>query len=158
MWLTERFAAVGDRLTSEQGAAVVITCGPGEEAIAWEIEGLMKGVGYVLASPLLTLAELKALIKRCDLLLCNDAGPRHIAKAFGVPVVTVFGPTHQAWTDTDYAMERKIQIAVDCGPCQKKVCPLGHHDCMTGVSAEMVYDGCVELLAARDRAPAAASH
>ena len=39
-----------------------------------------------------------------------------------------------------------MRIAVDCGPCQKKVCPLGHHKCMTGVTSEMVYDASVELL------------
>ena len=106
----------------------------------------MERPACVLDDPLLNLGELKALIKRSDLLVCNDAGPRHIAKAFGRPVVTVFGPTHQAWTDTDYPLERKIQIDVDCGPCQKKVCPFDHHKCMTGVSVDMVYGRCVELL------------
>jgi heptosyltransferase-2 len=99
--------------------------------------------------PRLSLSELKSLIRRCDLLVVNDTGPRHIGKAFGVPVVTIFGPTHQAWTDTDYALERKIQIPVDCGPCQKKVCPFEHHDCMAGVSVDMVYAQCSALLRLR---------
>ncbi|MEE9293806.1 MAG: glycosyltransferase family 9 protein [Phycisphaerae bacterium] len=153
LWLCERFAELGDRLIAEHGAAVVVICGPGEEGIARQIGETMRGQGRVLDDPLLTLGELKALIKRCDLLVCNDAGPRHIAKAFGAAVATVFGPTHQAWTDTAYPLERKVQIEVDCGPCQKKVCPFDHHKCMTGVSVDMVYERCLELLEARRQQP-----
>ncbi len=147
LWLAERFAEVGKRLIGSMGATVMVTCGPGEEAIARRIGETLGAGGYTLDDPRLTLAELKSLIRRADLLIGNDAGPRHIAKAFGRPVVTIFGPTHQAWTDTSYAPERKISIPVDCGPCQKKTCPLGHHQCMTGISVDMVYDACVGLLA-----------
>jgi heptosyltransferase-2 len=147
MWLSDRFAAVADRLRDAYAAAVVITCGPGEEGIAREIADAMTRPVHVFDQPRLSLGELKSLIERSDLLICTDAGPRHIAKAFDVPVVTIFGPTHQAWTDTSYENERKVSIPVDCGPCQQKVCPLGHHKCMTGVTVEMVYERCAELLA-----------
>jgi len=102
--------------------------------------------GFVFDDPLLTLGELKSLIRRSDLLICNDAGPRHIAKAFDVPVVTVFGPTHPDWTATSYEKERIVRIDVDCGPCQQRLCPLGHHQCMTGVTVDMVFAAAVSLL------------
>ena len=92
---------------------------------------------------------MKSLVRRSDLLLCNDAGPRHFAKAFEVPVVTVFGPTHPEWTATSYEPERIVRIEVDCGPCQQKVCPLGHLKCMTGVTVDMVCDAAGELLRRR---------
>ncbi|MFQ5591791.1 MAG: glycosyltransferase family 9 protein, partial [Phycisphaerae bacterium] len=140
------FAAVADMLVEQRDAAVVVTCGPGEEPIARAIGAAMRRNGLVLTDPALTLGELKSLIKRCDLLICNDAGPRHFAKAFGVPVVTVFGPTHPRWTATDYPAERIVRVDVECGPCQKRVCPLGHLKCMTLVSAEMVFEAADELL------------
>lgn len=146
LWPAERFAAVANRLIDTRQAAVVITCGPGEEALARGIGERITASAMVCDKPRLTLHELKALIRRCHLLLGNDTGPRHIAKAFGRPVVTVFGSTHQAWTDTDYLLEQKIQIPVPCGPCQQKACPLGHHECMTGVTVQSVYDACVALL------------
>jgi heptosyltransferase-2 len=31
-------------------------------------------------------------------MVTNDTGPRHVAQAFGVPVVTMFGPTDHRWT------------------------------------------------------------
>ena len=151
MWLPDRFAAVADRLFETMSAAVIVTCGPGEEPIAREIGSAMRHEGIVLHDPLLTLGGLKSLIRRSDLLLCNDAGPRHFAKAFGVPVVTIFGPTHPEWTATTYARERIVRIDVDCGPCQQRTCPLTHVDCMTGVSVEAVFEACCELL--KDVAP-----
>ena len=94
----------------------------------------------------MTLGELKSLIKRADLLICNDAGPRHFAKAFDVPVVTVFGPTHPEWTTTSYRAERVVRVDVDCGPCQQRTCPLGHLQCMTGVTVDAVFDAATALL------------
>lgn len=148
-WMPERFAAVADRLIESVDAAVIVTCGPGEESIARQIGGGMKRNGFVFDDPLLTLGELKSLIRHSDLLICNDAGPRHIAKAFDVPVVTVFGPTHPDWTATSYEQERIVRIDVDCGPCQQRLCPLGHHQCMTGVSVDMVFDAALYVLGTR---------
>ncbi len=145
-WPPERFAAVADRLIERTGAAVVVTCGPGEEPIARRIGGTMRERGFVLDQPRLTLGELKALIRRSHVLVCNDAGPRHFAKAFGVGVVTVFGPTHPEWTATTYEAERIVRIDLDCGPCQQRECPLGHLKCMTGVTPDAVVAAAVELL------------
>jgi heptosyltransferase-2 len=148
LWPVEQYAGLGDRLTEAHGAAVLISCAPGEEAIARDIAAKMNGPAHVLDEPVTTLSEFKSVVRTCDLLICNDAGARHVAKAFGRPVVTIFGPTHPGWTDTDYPLERKMMIPVDCGPCQKKLCPLDHR-CMTGVSVEMVAAAADELLANR---------
>jgi heptosyltransferase-2 len=56
-----------------------------------------------------------------------------------VPTVTIFGPTHQEWTDTDYGREIKLQIPVECGPCQLPQCPLDLR-CMEGLTTDMVMD------------------
>lgn len=146
-WLPERFAGVGRRLIEKLGATVLVTCGPGEEALAREIGGDLRPGGHVLDDPRLSLGELKALIKRCDLLICNDTGPRHFGKAFGVPAVTVFGPTHPEWTRTSHACERIVRVEVDCGPCQQRLCPLGHLKCMTEVTVEAVEEAACDLLA-----------
>ncbi len=146
LWLPQRYAAVADRLVAERDAQIVITCGPGEEPLAWQIHDTMQKPAHVVDRPRGTLGQLKALIARCDLLLNNDTGPRHFAKALKRPVVTVFGSTHPEWTHTDYPQERIVRIDVECGPCQKKICPLEHHECMTGVTVDMVYEAACALL------------
>jgi len=145
-WQPQRFAETADRMIRRWGATVIVTCGPGEESIARQIGSAMTENGLVFDNPILTLGQLKSLIARADLLLCNDAGPRHFAKAFDVPVVTIFGPTHPRWTDTSYQAERIVRIDVDCGPCQQRICPLGHLKCMTGVTVDAVFNAATELV------------
>ncbi len=148
-WPAERYAAVCDRLAEELEARIVMTYGPGEREIADRALSAMRRRPVVMGAPDLTLGQLMSLIRRCDLLLCNDTGPRHFAKAFARPVVTVFGPTWPEWTDTDYPDERKVRIDVPCGPCQKPVCPERHHHCMSGVTVDAVFDACREMLVRR---------
>lgn len=145
-WHPDRFAALADRLIDALGATVIVACGPGEEPIARAIASAATRGVLVFDNPRPTLGELKSLVRRSDLLVCNDTGPRHFARAFGVPVVTVFGPTFPEWTHTSYPAERIVRIDVPCGPCQKKVCPLGHHQCMTGVTVDVVLEACRGLL------------
>lgn len=148
-WIPERFAAVGDRLVESEGAVVIITCGPGEEGIARQIGSAMRREAFVYDAPRLSLGEMKSLVRRSDLLLCNDAGPRHFAKAFDIPVVTIFGPTHPQWTATCYEFERIVRVDVECGPCQQRTCPLGQVQCMMDVTVGMVLEACCELLEQR---------
>jgi heptosyltransferase-2 len=100
-----------------------------------------------------TLGALKEIVRRCDLMVTNDTGPRHIAAAFGVPVVTIFGPTHPEWTEINFALERKVSVKVFCGPCQKKTCPLDHR-CMTLLTPAMVFDTATNLLGTGASSPA----
>jgi heptosyltransferase-2 len=76
----------------------------------------------------------------------TDSGPRHFAAAFGVPVVTLFGPTHVAWTETYFSKAVHLQKPVPCGPCQQRTCPLGHHRCMTELMPTVVYAAADRLL------------
>jgi heptosyltransferase-2 len=144
-WPVENFAELGDRLMSELGATVVISGTARERGIVDGILGRMKRPALDLSKEGLTLGAVKEIVRRCDLMVTNDTGPRHIAAAFEVPVVTIFGPTHMEWTEINFARERKVAIKVFCGPCQKKVCPLDHR-CMTGVTPGMVFGKAIELL------------
>ena len=93
----------------------------------------------------MSLGALKEIVRRSDLMVTNDTGPRHIAAAMDVPVVTIFGPTHPEWTEIFYPKERQVAVKVFCGPCQKKICPLDHR-CMTRATPAMVYDAAMQLL------------
>lgn len=147
-WLPERFAEVADRLAAEQNAAVLVACGPKETETARAVGRRIQRRAVVLDDPVVRLGPLKALIRRADLLITNDTGPRHFANAFGTPVVTIFGPTDPKWTETDVSTERGLMVKVHCGPCMKRTCPLDHR-CMKWVSTEMVLASAGELLRER---------
>lgn len=144
-WLPEHFAALADRLIEEQNATILLSGAPRERRILDAVQRHMKHAAVDLCSKGITLGALKEIVRRCDLMISNDTGPRHIAAAFGVPVVTIFGPTHPEWSEIYFAKERKVSVKVFCGPCQKKKCPLDHR-CMTRISPAMVFDQAVQLL------------
>ncbi len=149
-WLPERFAETVNRLIEEQGPGigramkVAIVGAKGEEALGQTIAALIRETTVVLSGRT-TVRELMAVTKRCGLFLTNDTGPMHIAAAFNVPVVAVFGPTD--WrTTAPYGQEQGIvREPVDCAPCLLRECPIDHR-CMTGVTVEMVYQTAIKRL------------
>jgi heptosyltransferase-2 len=146
-WPSEYFAKLAQLLVDRRGNRVLVLCGPGERELA---RSIAKQAGrasvHSLADQSLSLGLTKACLRRADLLITTDSGPRHIAAAFDRPVVTLFGPTHQAWTETYHPKAIHLQKRVDCGPCQRRTCPLDHR-CMKLLTPAEVFDAAVDLLA-----------
>ncbi|MDX2131903.1 MAG: glycosyltransferase family 9 protein [Planctomycetota bacterium] len=102
-WPADRFARLGAWLADAHAMDILVNGSPGERdltgAIASDVRRLAPGAGVGdLAASGVTLSSLKAIVARAGLMVTNDTGPRHIAAAFGVPVVTLFGPTDHRWT------------------------------------------------------------
>jgi heptosyltransferase-2 len=152
-WPEEHFAALARRLATESDAHVLVLCGPGERPAA---RGIVGNAGHPrvvsLADQAMSLGLSKACVRRASLLVTTDSGPRHFAPAFGVPVLTLFGPTHIAWTRTYHPLSYHILHPVDCGPCQRPTCPVGHHRCMRDLDPESVYRAAARLLGMRGMA------
>lgn len=138
-WPEQYFVEVARRLADEDGASVLVLCGPSERESARRIVAMADRPRIVsLADQPLSLGLSKACLKRCSLLVTTDSGPRHLATAFGVPTVTLFGPTNIAWTRTYHPHALHLQHRVPCGPCQRPTCAEGHHRCMTELLPESV--------------------
>ena len=135
-WMPERYAAVADRL-SAQGASCVLISGPGEEAIRDAVMRAARAPLHVSDGGQPTLERLKATISQLDLLIGNDSGPRHVAVAFGVPVVCVMGPTSPRYSEGPYEKGTVLRVDVDCGPCQQPMCRTDHR-CMTRIGVDEV--------------------
>lgn len=135
MWLPEHFARVGDALAAA-GASVVLTGTPAERNLSRQVVAAMKETALDLTGEL-GLGALKALVRRARVLVCNDAGSRHIAVAFGVPCVVIMGPTSLEKTNLNLERVTVLSADVDCRPCYLRECPIDHR-CMTRVSAERV--------------------
>lgn len=146
-WDVEAFARLANDLAFSRPCKVLVLCGPSERELARNIAQLAKHAEIVsLADEPLSLGLTKALIRRCTALVTTDSGPRHFAAAFDRPVVSLFGPTHIAWTETYFAKAVHLQKAVPCGPCQKRVCPTDH-SCMKLLKSDEVFQALQELLA-----------
>src|SRR5207248_3357588 len=99
----------------------------------------------VVLSGRTSVRELMAVIKCCGLFVTNDTGPMHIAAAFGVPVVAVFGPTDFKTTWPAGSDHQIVRHLVECSPCLLRECPIDHR-CMTGVTVEQVYEAAAAQL------------
>jgi heptosyltransferase-2 len=149
-WPPEYFGRLARRIAEDDGRPVLFVCGPSERSTVRAIVASAAHPRVVsLAGFDLSIGLTKASIRRSSLLITTDSGPRHFATAFGVPVLTLFGPTHVAWTRTYHPQALHIHHPVDCGPCQKPVCPLGHHRCMRELTPEAVYQAAQRFLLAR---------
>lgn len=89
-WPVERFREVVAALVKRPGTRVLAFVDPnGYGAELGDICGV--------ATAQVGLRQLVALIQRCNLLVCNDSGPMHIAGALRVPTVAIFGSTVWRW-------------------------------------------------------------
>ncbi len=151
-WPAGHFAELARALAERRSCGVLVLCGPAERALARQIAaGANHPAVHALADlaerggPGLSLGLTKACVRRADLLVTTDSGPRHFAHAFDRPVVTLFGPTHIGWTETYHPRAVHLQKPVPCGPCQRRVCPLDHR-CMTGLAPAEVLAAAEGLL------------
>jgi heptosyltransferase II len=135
-WYPERFAEVARALAGRWGARIVITGGPAETEMAGRIEALLDGACVNLAGAT-SVRQLMALIKRCNFFVTNDSGPMHIAAAFGVPLVAIFGSTDHRTTSAFFDKGCIVRSGADCAPCMQRECPTDHR-CMTAVTPSEV--------------------
>jgi len=139
-WPSDYFGRLAAKIATKKNLAVLVLCGPGEQDRAREIVRLADHPRVVsLADEPISIGLTKACIRRSRLMVTTDSGPRFFAVAFDVPVITLFGPTDPAWTRTHYEREICLTHQVPCGPCARRNCPLGHHDCMRLLTVERVY-------------------
>lgn len=109
-WPADRFASVADILSASHQLAIAVSGSPKERDLLREIVQAAKTPIINLLERGVTLGSLKAVIRRARLMITNDTGPRHIAAAFGTPLVTLFGPTDHRWT-TLHGVREHILLA-----------------------------------------------
>ena len=94
-----------------------------------------------------TINDLVNGISNLDLFITGDSGPMHIAAAFHIPTISIFGPTKSDETSpwmnpNSLIMKRDLE----CQPCMKRTCPLGHHQCMNEIRSQEVVKKSISLL------------
>ena len=146
-WYPERFAEVAAHFKEQFD--IIIFGGPNEVEMAQDIQNHLEKLGvtnFINLAGKTTIEELCATIGGCSLFITNDSGPMHVAAAYQVPTVAIFGPTR--YKETSQWMNEKsiiVRHEMECSPCMKRECPLKHHECMTTITASEVIEAVKSL-------------
>jgi len=142
-WDPARFAALGSALASSHEARLIVTGGPGEQAL---VAGVLASLGRrALAVPPEGLTMLAALLAESDLLVASDSLPLHLANALGTPVVGLYGPKDPAITGPRFDRSEVLTAGVACSPCTLRRC--SDRLCMRRLEVDDVGAACARLLA-----------
>jgi heptosyltransferase II len=140
-WPASHYAELARALFVRHGQTVLLLGSGKEAALCEEIAAAAPGACRVLAGKT-SLVDAMALIAAARGVVSNDSGLMHVAAAFGVPQVAVFGSTSPEHTPP---LNRRAQVIwlkeelqLDCMPCFDRVCRFGHTRCLTEVSAARV--------------------
>lgn len=146
-WPVQWFATLADALAERYDARIVLTGGPGEEAIADAVTTATRTHVLNLAGRT-SLGELAAILERLDLFVSNDTGPAHLAEATNAPSLVLFGPgDYQRWAPLDQTQHRAIRRSAPCSPCSFWQCPIDHR-CLRWLTPDIVLDHASQMLSA----------
>lgn len=149
-WYPNYFAKVALHFKDE--FEILIFGGKGELEICRQIEQILASNGAKCQN----LAGKTSIQELCEkiggikeiggMFITNDSGPMHIAAAYKVPTIALFGPTKfdetSPWKNEN---ARILHLNLDCMPCMKRVCPIKTHECMKNLTPNLVIKAAKEL-------------
>lgn len=136
-WPVEYFAQVAQQKIVD-GWQVVLCGSPKEQAQAdYIMQHVPQCVNLVGKT---SLGEAIDVMSLADWVVCNDSGLMHIAAALGRKIVAIYGSTPASLYPAFSRLVHSLQLELVCQPCRKRVCPLGHHQCMRDILPAQVID------------------
>ncbi len=139
-WPASHFAELARRLAAD-GCAIWLFGSPKDHAVAEEIAALAPGLCRNLCGAT-SLGQAVDLLAMADLVVCNDSGLMHVAAALDRPIVALYGSSSPGFTPPLSDRADILSLKLDCSPCFKRDCPLGHLDCLNKLSPQHVFTAC----------------
>ena len=142
-WPARHFATLADELAAH-GYAIWLLGSAKDKAVGDDIIGLATN-----PSALKNLCGTTSLTQAIDLIaassfvVCNDSGLMHVAAALDRPLVAVYGSSSPVFTPPLSARAQIISLKLDCSPCFKRECPLGHLNCLNQLAPQRVLEACL---------------
>ncbi|SCC92865.1 Lipopolysaccharide heptosyltransferase II [Thiomonas sp. X19] len=135
-WPVEHYAALA-RLAQQQGYTVAVLGAPRDaamgEAIATQAAGSVNLCGKTRVEQVI------ALLASSQGAVSNDSGLMHVAAALGRATVGLYGSTDPRHTPPAAHRSATIWLQLDCSPCFQRTCPLGHLNCLRGITPEQTW-------------------
>jgi heptosyltransferase-2 len=135
-WPVPYFAELAQRL-EQRGYVVWLVGSPKDKEVGDKIVALGNQHCRNLCGET-DLAEAIALLSCADLVVSNDSGLMHLAAALDRPLIALYGSSSPQFTPPLSYKAQIIKLDLPCSPCFKRVCPLGHFNCMMKLTPDLV--------------------
>ncbi|MCL7931395.1 lipopolysaccharide heptosyltransferase II [Halomonas llamarensis] len=135
-WPLAYFHTLAKRLVDD-GFEVRIFGGPKDHAAGQEIVHGVSQAHNLCGKT--ALADVVDLLADCRQVVTNDSGLMHVAAAVGTRVQAIYGSSSPGYTPPLTSNAHIHYLALECSPCFKRECPLGHTNCLNQMHAETLY-------------------
>lgn len=144
-WPLDRFRRTAEMLRDRMNLEPIFIAAP-------ERSDMFAGLSAFTCLDNLSLACLKSLIAGAALFVGNDSGPAHVAAAFGVPTVAIFGSSNSAAWRPWRTVSAVVETAWDCKPCKGDRCyAFDEPRCILSIEAGQV-ENAIEHVLTQSRA------
>jgi heptosyltransferase-2 len=143
-WPALHFAALARLIATPRNPVWLIGSNK-DRAVGDEIAATAAGAALNLCGRS-TLEQAIDLIASARCVVSNDSGLMHVAAALGRPLVALYGSSSPAYTPPLSPHAKIVSRNLPCSPCFKRECPLGHFDCMNGITPQDVATTLMTLL------------
>ncbi|HEY0720725.1 MAG TPA: lipopolysaccharide heptosyltransferase II [Gammaproteobacteria bacterium] len=133
-WPIDYYGELAKRLTAS--GYQVWALGSRKEQAIGETIVQMGGSGVRNLCGQTELVDTIDLLPLCAAAVSNDSGLMHIAAAVGTPLVAIYGSSTPAYTPPLTARAELLYRGLDCSPCFKRNCPLGHTRCLQEITPD----------------------
>jgi len=137
-WPEAHYGALAKQLI-DQGYRIWIFGSPADQATGETIVSIA-GHDCINLAGETSILEAIDLLAICQTVVSNDSGLMHIAAAVGTRVVAIYGSTSPGFTPPISEEAHIVSRTLDCSPCFKRTCPLGHKDCLNKLMPEQVLE------------------